>query len=89
MVTRQPDKQAVWGRYQVAKARVTVVAQQPWQVVRLEMSILTGGGYGKFGTLSFDKHTSSTHGSFDDYGDDVVEYKVPNELFRFIKNRRL
>lgn len=89
MVTRQPDKQAVWGRYQVAKNRVTVVAEQPWQVVRLEMSILPQSGYGKFGTLSFDRHTSSTDGTFDDYSDDVVEYKVPNELFRFIKNHRL
>jgi len=76
----------------VAKHRVTVVAEQAWQVVRLEMSIMAQGGYGKFGTLSFDRHTSrtsSTDGTFDDFSDDVVEYKVPNELFRFIKNRRL
>jgi len=91
MVTKQPDKQAVWGRYQVAKHRVTVVAEQAWQVVRLEMSIMAQGGYGKFGTLSFDRHTSGATdgGTFDDFSDDVVEYKVPNELFRFIKNRRL
>lgn len=89
MVTRQPDKQAVWGRYQVAKHNVTVVAQQSWQVVRLEMSIQPDSIYGKFAELKFDRHTSSSDGSFDDYSPDVVEYKVPTEVFRFIKNKRL
>ena len=90
MVTKQPDKAAVWGKYQVAKNRVTVVARQPWQVVRLELSIQRESiFFGKFGTLSFVRHTSSTDGSFDDYSADVVEYKVPSEVFRFIKSRRL
>lgn len=89
MVTKQSDKAAVWGKYQVAKNRVTVVARQPWQVVRLELSIQKESIFGKFGTLLFDRHTSSKDGSFDDYSADVVEYKVPTEVFRFIKSRRL
>jgi F-box protein 9 len=90
MATAHPDKQAVWGRYQVAKHKVTVIAKQAWQVVRLEMSIQPESIYGKFAELKFDRHTSSSDGSFDDYSPpNVVEYKVPNEVFRFIKNKRL
>jgi hypothetical protein len=89
MVTKQPDKAAVWGRYQVAKNKVTVVAQQAWQVVRLEMSIQPQSIYGKFGSLSFDRHMSSSNGTFDDCSADVVEHKVPHEVFRFVKDRRL
>lgn len=89
MVTKQPDRQAVWGRYQVASHKVTVVAEQAWQVVRLEMSILPKSIFGKFAELTFDRHMSSSDGSFNEYSNNVVEYKVPNEVFRFVKNRRL
>lgn len=89
MVTKQPDKQAVWGRYQVAKHTVTVVAEQAWQVVRLEMSIQPDSIFGKFAELKFERHMSSSDGSFDDYSNNVVEYKVPTETFRFVKHRRL
>jgi hypothetical protein len=85
MITKQPDKAAVWGRYQVAKNAVTVVAQQQWQVVRLELSI-QATIYGR--ALVFDRHMTSSNGAFDDYRN-VVEHKVPDEVFRFLKDRRL
>ena len=89
MLTKVPDKAAVWGRYQVTKNKVTVVAQQAWQVVRLEMSIQPQSVYGKFGVLTFDRHMSCSDGTFDDYSKDLVEHKVPTEVFRFVKDRRL
>lgn len=85
MITKQPDKAAVWGRYQVAKNAVTVVAQQQWQVVKLELSI-QATIYGR--ALVFERHMTSSNGAFDDYRN-VVEHKVPDEVFRFLKDRRL
>jgi F-box protein 9 len=83
MITKIPDKAAVWGHYQVRKNIVTVTAQQQWQVVRLELSIQPTGR-----ALAFDRHLSTLNGDFDDYRN-VVEHKVPNEFFRYLKDHRL
>jgi len=85
------DKVAVWGTYQVQKNTVTVDATHPWHSVRMIMTIQDKNNmYGKFNALSFDKHWSSASANFDEYwSQDLVEYKVPHEVFRFVKDKRL
>jgi hypothetical protein len=87
-LTREPDAAAVWGNYQVSGKSVTVTARQPWQHVKEEMTIQTDMlQHGRYGYLSFDRHvTSSCH---DFYNASAVEFDVPDEPFRFAKERRL
>lgn len=85
--TAHKDPAAVWGRYQVSGKSVTVVARQPWQYVKLELSIQPHYlQHGRYGYLSFDGHTTS---SCEEFTTNVVEFEVPDEPFRFIKDRRL
>jgi F-box protein 9 len=85
------DKAAVWGTYQVQKCKVMVQAKQPWQYVRLELSIKPENTmHGRYGYLSFDRHETSISGKFDaETWGDRISYDVPDEPFRFIKDKRL
>ena len=84
------DRVAVWGTYQVQKDKVTVIAKQEWQTVKLELTIQEASISGRFGALSFTRHFSSSSGNFDEYySQDLTEYKVPHEPFRYLKDRRL
>lgn len=89
-LTRQEDKVAVWGTYQVHKRHVVVTARQEWQYVKLEMTIQPYTLHGRFGYLSFDSHETCTYGNFDDdYCVGRVVYDVPEEPFRFIPDKRM
>ena len=84
------DKAAVWGSYVVQKTSVEVTARQDWQYVKLQLTIQPQSPHGRFGALSFDRHSSSSSGCFDeDSAADIVEYEVPHQPFRFLKDRRL
>jgi hypothetical protein len=84
------DPAAVWGKYSIQKTTVTVEAKQAWQHVKLVLSIQPQyQHHGKWGYLSFDQHLSSKNGDFSDWSVDRVVYEVPEEPFRFIKDRRL
>jgi hypothetical protein len=84
----------VWGTYELRKHKVIVDAKQPWQFVRLELSIqphITLNG--RFGYLSFDRHMTSTL-PLSPYGsavrdENVITYDVPDEPFRFIPCKNL
>jgi F-box protein 9 len=88
-LTRQPDKAAVWGTYEVSKSTVTINARQAWQYVRLEVSIQPESVHGRNGLLRFDRHMASSIGDFDDWSRDRTVFEVPSEPFRFVKDRRL
>jgi F-box protein 9 len=86
---RSGDPAAVWGTFQVQKTTCTVVARQDWHVVRFDLTIVPSSIHGRFAALTMDRHLSSPTGRFDDWSDDRVEYTVPSEHFRFVKDRRL
>jgi hypothetical protein len=88
-LTREVDKTAVWGNYEVKKNTVTVSARQPWQHVELELTIQPYNTHGRFGYLSFDRHMTSSSGRFDDRSPDRVQYDAPEEPFLFIRHKRL
>lgn len=93
-ITGEPDRAAVWGRFEVSKNDVKVWACQPWHDVRFEMKLLSegqlDGSKGKFCAMSFVRHQSSATGNFDEYySPDLVNYKVPDECFRFLRDWRL
>lgn len=84
------DPTIVWGTYEVQKTHVTVHAKQEWQYVQLHLTIQPQYLYhGRWGYLSFDKHMSSASNHFDDWSSDRVVYEVPDEPFRFVKDKRL
>jgi hypothetical protein len=84
------DPDAVWGKYSIQKTTVTVEAKQSWQDVRLVLSIQPQyQHHGRWGYLSFDQHLSSKTGDFSDWSVDRVVYEVPEEPFRFVKDKRL
>ena len=80
------DDAAVWGTYEVAKRTVSIHAVQPWQHVRLRLTIQPNTIHGRYGYLSFDKHETSSSGDFDM---DKLDFDVPDEPFRFVRDRRL
>jgi hypothetical protein len=89
------DDIAVWGTFSVKRNQVVVTAQQSWHTVQLHMSIPTphrrrSSPHGRFGILALERHLSSKSGCFDEeISRDLVEYKVPVEVFRFVKDKRL
>lgn len=84
------DPAAVWGTYTVQKMQVTVDARQPWQHVRLEMTIQPEYRmHGRWGYLSFDRHMASKSANFEEWSNDRNIFEVPEEPFRFIKGKRL
>ena len=88
--TEYTDPAAVWGTYSVQKTQVVVNARQSWQHVRLEMTIQPQYRlHGRWGYLSFDRHMTSESGNFEDWSHDRVVFDVPEEPFRFVKDKRL
>lgn len=93
--TGERDKAAVWGRYEVQRNNVTVWASHPWHDVRFELRIIPSdqkveGARGVFTAMSFVRHLSSASGNFDEYwSPDLVEYDVPSQYFRFLRDWRL
>jgi F-box protein 9 len=87
----ETDEAAVWGTYQVHKRRVTVTARQPWQYVKFEMTIQPSNLHGRYGMLSLDQHISNTTPDFDaaSHCPHRVQYEVPEEPFRFVRDKRL
>jgi hypothetical protein len=86
--TNHIDRSIVWGTYCVQKYHVVVKAQQSWQQVQLDMTICPEYNklHGRFGYLSFDKHTTSLSGNWEM---DCINHIVPNEPYRFVPDRRL
>ena len=83
----------LYGTYQVQKNTVVVHVSHSWHEVKLEMEILDDGcigATGKFWAMRFVRHFSSASGDFDEYWSrDLVEYDVPSEPFRFLRDWRL
>ena len=89
-LTREPDKQAVWGTYEVSKTTVTITAKQPWQHLKIVVNIdLNDSTHGRYGILTFDEHVASYNGDFSDWSPSRTVFDVPSEPFRFVKHRRL
>ena len=92
-LTGESDKTAVWGTYKVQKTAVTVAAEQEWQHVQLKLTIDTENTqlHGRNGILRLDEHYTSKRGCFsdDDWQSDRISYDVPEEPFRFVKDKRL
>lgn len=91
-LTGQTDRSAVWGTYRVQKTMVTVHAKQSWHHVQLTLNIdLDNRSHGRYGCLTFDRHMTSVTGNFDDddWLSDRIVYDIPDEPFRFIKDKRL
>ena len=92
LVPNESDKAAVWGTYRVQKTTVTVWAKQEWQNVQLVLSIdTTNQLHGRYGLLTIEEHYTSKNGNFDeaDWWSDRIQYDVPEEPFRFVKDKRL
>jgi hypothetical protein len=83
------DPVAVWGTFQVQKTNLSIKARQEWHTVRFDLTIHSTSEYGRFAALSMDRHLSSPSGCFDDRSADRVQYKVPSERFRFVRDPRL
>lgn len=88
-LTHEEDPVCVWGTYQVSGKHVTVTARQPWQYVKLEMTIQPISLHGRYGYLSFDRHVTSSCEDFSEWDATTVQFEVPDEPFRFVKERRL
>jgi F-box protein 9 len=83
------DEAAVWGTYQVQKTHLSITARQEWHTVRFDLTIQSTSECRRYGALSMDRHLSSPSGCFDDFSADRVQYKVPSERFRFVRDPRL
>ena len=80
----------IYGTYQVQKDVVVVHVSHAWHHVKLVLEIMDEGclgAFGKFWALRFIGHFSSASGDFDEYWSrDLVEYDVPSEPFRFLRD---
>jgi F-box protein 9 len=85
----QRDPSIVSGWFQVQKYNLTVIAKQPWQTVKFEISIVPDSIHGRFSELSIDRHLTSGSGDLEEWSHDRVEHKVPEKNFRFIKDAKL
>ena len=83
------DPAAVWGRYQVSGRKVTVVAKQPWQYVKIMLTIEPISIHGRNGYLSFEEHLTSSNDEFSEHHVSTVRFEVPMEPFRFVADHRL
>jgi hypothetical protein len=83
------DVAAVWGRYQVSGRQVTVVAKQPWQFVKIILTIQPINIHGRNGYLSFEEHLTSSNDEFNEHHVSTVRFEVPLEPFRFVADHRL
>jgi F-box protein 9 len=93
LVTNQTQQSTIFGTYQIQKDECVVSIEHPWHHVRLFLRVMENGcpgSVGKFWSLQFEKHQSSASNDFDEYWSrDLVEYDVPIEPFRFLRNWRL
>jgi len=84
---------AIKGTFVIQKDQVIINVKHPWHHVRIILRVLMDGypgAVGRFWALAFEKHMSSASGDFDEYwSQDLVEYKVPDEPFRFLREWRL
>lgn len=71
------------------KNALTVVAKQDWHTVKFDLTIDTDTIHGRFGTLTLLGHMSSKSACFEEWSQDLVNYKVPEEQSRFVKDPRL
>jgi F-box protein 9 len=83
------DSAAVWGDFVVQKDACTVIAKQQHTTVRFDLTIQPQSSFGRFAAMTLDQHFSSKSANFEDWSEDRVEYKVPTEIFRFIRDPRL
>ena len=83
------DTAAVWGTFFVQGPKCTVTAKQEHTTVQFVLTIQPQSSFGRFAALTMDEHYSSASGKFEDWSEDRVEYKVPTEVFRFIRDSRL
>jgi len=85
----ETDPAIVNGTFQVQKYNCTVIAKQPWQTVKFEITIVPDSPHGRFAALTIDRHLTSVSGYLDDWSYDLVEHTVPDKQFRFMKDARL
>lgn len=83
------DKAAVWGRFVVQHRKCTIIAKQEHTSVRFDLTIEVESSFGRFAALTMDSHYSSKSANFEKWSHDRVEYTVPSEISRFIKDPRL
>ncbi|KAG7356975.1 F-box domain containing protein [Nitzschia inconspicua] len=83
------DPAAVWGTFQVQKTHLSITARQEWHTVRFDLTIYPDSEHGRFAALSIDRHLSSPSACFEEWSRDMVQYKVPPERFRFVRDPRL
>ena len=86
---KEEDPIIVCGTFQVQKYNCTVVAKQAWHTVKFDITIVPNSIHGRFSALTIDRHLTSVSASFEDWSYDLVEHKVPDKQFRFIKDDRL
>jgi F-box protein 9 len=82
----------IFGSYEIQKDNVVVNVKHPWHHVRFHLKVLDQGAFGPglFWELKLERHLSSAKNDFDEYWSrDLVEYNVPVEHFRFIRNWQL
>lgn len=95
------DPTISYGTYQIQKNNLVVIAKQSYQFVKFALEIElppnnnSGGIYKsslqpnyRFGALVMKNHYTSETGDFNDYSYNRVEFEVPLQLFRFIKDKR-
>ena len=88
-LTNTDDPAAVWGTFQIQKSSCTIVARQPWHTIKFELTIQQRSRYGRYGSLTLDRHLSSPSACFESWSNDLVDYAVPEESFHFIRDARL
>lgn len=82
----------VYGSYEIQKDHVVINVRHPWHYVRMHLKVMEEGyaGPGRFWELKVEKHMSSVKNDFDEYWSrDLVEYNVPDEHFRFLRDWKL
>ena len=82
----------IFGTYEIQKDNVVVNVKHPWHHVRFHLKVLDKGDFGPglFWELKLERHLSSAKNDFDEYWSrDLVEYNVPTEHFRFLRNWQL
>lgn len=93
LATNETQHSAVFGTYEIQKDQCVVCIEHPWHHVRLFLKVMENGcegAVGKFWSLKFEKHQSSASNDFDEYWSrDLVEYDVPHDPFRFLRDWRL
>lgn len=79
------DKQAVVGKYEVSKYSIRVWTSHKWSDISLDLTLLakTPGSRSNFCETKLVRHRLSPSGNFE--CDDVVDFDVPEDNFRFFR----